>query len=78
MMQWTKPFYGVQHLRIQKGKSLRQITLEKYETFVRVYALGPEGFTALWEQWHDSVEKAKSAGEQYATVMAVGIESEGE
>ena len=67
-MPWTKPYYGVQHLEgLTRG--LRQITLTDYGPFVEVWALGPEGFTPIWEERVSTVTEAQEKAEKYARSM---------
>jgi len=67
-MSWTKPYYGVQHLNgLIRG--IRQITLTDYGSFVEVWALGPSGFTPIWEEQASTVTEAQEKAESYARSM---------
>lgn len=65
-MRWTQPHHGVQHLEGIEAKGIRQITLCAYGGFVEVYALGPVGFTPVWEEDADTIPEAMTKGEAYA------------
>lgn len=65
-MRWTHPQHGVQHLIDVEIKGIRQITLCAYGGFVEVYALGPVGFTPIWEYDAETVAEAMTKGEAYA------------
>ena len=75
MATWTKPYYGVQHLDgLIRG--IRQVTLTDYGpradgsgNFVEVWALGPAGFTPIWEETASTVTEAQAKGETYARSM---------
>ena len=73
-MPWSKPYYGVQHLDGLTG-GIRQITLTNYGPlesggdFVEVWALGPAGFTPIWEETASTVTEAQAKGESYARSM---------
>ena len=71
MATWTKPYCGVQHLNELTG-GIRQITLTNYGPLesggdlVEVWALGPQGFTPIWEDKASTVAEAQAKGEAYA------------
>jgi len=67
-MTWTKPYYGVSHLNGLQG-GIRQITLTDRGPFVEVWALGPQGFTPIWEEQASTVTEAQAKGEAYARMM---------
>ena len=67
-LRWTKPYCGVQHLD-EPLRGIRQITLTNYETFVEVWALGPQGFTPIWEERTNTVNEAQEKAEAYARSM---------
>lgn len=80
-MDWTKEYCGVQHLNglkpVSAGGPIRQITINKYnDKFVEVYALGPAGFTPIWEQTTKTVDEAKRAGEEFARKLKAFTQEE--
>lgn len=65
MSQWTKPYYGVQHLVIND----RRVTVNDYGSGANVYLAPARGserpFTPVKEQWVSSAEEARRIGEQW-------------
>ena len=69
---WTKPFYGVQHLRVSQPSKF-QVTVSDHVTFanLQIFNLWKNNpFTdGCEETWHASAEDARIAGEAKARQM---------
>lgn len=62
--KWTKPFHGVQHLGSGKPSDY-WITVEDRNTFAKLLRWFPGCGFSPQESIHDSVAKAKAAGEKW-------------
>ncbi len=63
MSEWTKPYYGVQHLNADGKKSRASVT--DYGTFAESHFWYPGCAFSPIEKHHDNAEQARAAAEAW-------------